>query len=353
MNLGKFFGFGKIKEEEKLDFVKNLNILIDSGITINQGFEIIIEQVKKGPYRKFLIQAKKKIEQGGSFYSVLEDNGDFDKIFVRFIKAGEDSGTLGQNLKFLADWLERRIALKKNIKGATLYPKIIIIFAFLLGSGLSIFILPQIVTVLDGLDIELPLTTKIVLYFSHIMQDHGLYFFFGIIALFIALKLLIKINLIKKGLDIVLLKTPIIGLLIKEYQLALISQLNFTLLRAGITVNQTLEVTAESLSNSCYRRTLLKAKKRVETGTNLSSALREYPSLYPSIFIRVMSVGETTGTLEKSFSYLTDFFFDKVFNKIKNLPVIIEPILLIVIGLFIAVFATAIILPIYKVTTGI
>ncbi len=352
-NLARSIGLGKIKDKEKLDLAKNLILLLNSGIPVNEGLKIIVNQTNPGPYRNFLNKAQKKVETGSPLYGVFKENINFDQIFVNFVKAGEETGNLTQNLQFLSEWLEKSIILKKEIGSATLYPKIIITFAVILGLGLSIFVLPQIVNVLTGLQVTLPPTTRALLYVSNLMQDYGILIALGLAVLVIFVKLLLMVKFIKKMVEILMIRMPIVGPFFRSYQLAVIAQLASTLFRSGIPSNQILKIIGDSIPSYYYRDSILKIREKVEKGTNFSKAIKEYPRLYAPVFISVVSVGEETGTFDESFAYLADFFSSEIFRKIKTLPTIIEPLLLIVIGIFVVFIASAIILPVYEVTTGL
>ncbi len=345
--------FENIKIQEKVDFVRNLSLLVKSGSPINECFELLEKQSRNPVFKKILARAKEKIEQGSPIHQVFEEDSNFDNVFVSFVRAGEESGTLDENLILLGDWLERQNTLKKEMSSATLYPKIIVVFATILGGGLSVFVLPQLTSVFEGLDVEMPLATRILLWFTAIMEDHGLYFFGGLVVFGVVFYLLTRLMAVKKIVDKVVLKLPIFGSLNQEYQLTIVSQLSAILFKSGLPVKQTLSIVGESVTNMEYANSLSKVIKRVEKGTKLSSAVESDPHLYPEIFISVIATGESSGAFSESLSYLAKFFGDRVTERTKRLPVVIEPLLLIFIGLIVAFLASAIILPVYQITTGI
>ncbi len=345
--------FEKIKVQEKVDFVRNLSLLIKSGNPINDSFDLLGKQARNPALKKLLAKAKKKTEQGTPIHQVFEEDANFDNVFISFIRAGEESGTLDENLVFLGDWLERQNNLKKEMSSATLYPKIIVIFAVILGGGLSVFVLPQLTAVFEGLDVELPITTVILLWFTNLMKNYGLYLIGGMTVFLIFLYLLMKIAYIRRIKDKFMLRVPVFGTLNQEYQLTIISQLGAILFKSGLPVRQTLAIVGESVTNSQYTESLNRVIEKVEKGTKLSVAVEADPRLYPEIFISVIATGESTGSFGDSLDYLANFFADRVTDRTKKIPVIIEPILLIFIGIFVAFIASAIILPVYQITTGI
>jgi type IV pilus assembly protein PilC len=345
--------FEKIKIQEKVDFVRNLSLLIKSGNPINESFDLLGKQARNPALKKMLLRARIKVEQGTSIHQIFEEDNNFDNVFVSFIRAGEESGTLDENLVFLGDWLERQNDLQKEMSSATLYPKIIIVFATILGGGLSVFVLPQLTAVFDGLDVEFPITTIILLWFTDMMEKHGLSIILGIIGAVIIIYLLLKLVPIRRLYDKLMLRLPVFGSLNQEYQLTIISQLAAILFKSGLPVRQTLTIVGESVTNLQYMDSIRKVIKKVEKGTKLSQAIEGEPHLYPEIFISVVATGESTGSFGESLSYLANFFGDRVSYRTKRIPVVIEPILLILIGLFVAFIASAIVLPVYQITTGI
>lgn len=345
--------FEKIKIQEKVDFVRNLSLLIKSGNPINEAFELLAKQSRNPVLKKILSRARVKIEQGTPIHQIFEEDDNFDNVFISFVRAGEESGTLDENLGFLGDWLERQNSLKKEMSSATLYPKIIVVFSIILGAGLSIFVLPQLVKVFEGLDVDLPITTRILLWFVELMENYGFYIFGGLILFGIGLYFLMKIKQVKKAIDRLMLKLPVFGQLNQEYQLTIVSQLSAILFKSGLPVRQTLAIVGESVTNSQYTQSLNRILQKVETGTKLSDAIGTEEDLYPEIFISVIATGETSGSFGESLSYLANYFADRVTDKTKKIPVVIEPIMLIFIGLLVAFLASAIILPVYQITSGI
>lgn len=345
--------FKKITTQEKRDFVKTLALLLKSGTPINEAFETLFNQARSPALKEVLIKAKERTEKGTPINEVFEDDPNFEKAFSSFIKAGEESGTLDKNLNYLADWLERKQTLEREISSATLYPKIVLTFSIILGGGLTFFVLPRLVPIFSALDIELPFISQLLLDFSNFIQNHGIDVILGTIILGLIFYLLSKIEKLRIIFDDLILKVPFIGDFIKDYQLTIISQLISTLFGSGIMVTKILDITAESVPNRTFKRSLEYTKSRVIKGDPFSMALNEFPNLYPSIYISIVTIGEETGSFTESFTYLADFFSTTITDKTKKIPVILEPLILILIGVFVAFIASAIILPIYQVTGGL
>ncbi len=342
-----------IKTQEKVDFVKNISLLVKSGKPINDSLSLLAEQARNPKLKRTLTDAKNKVETGTSLYKAFEEDKNFGKIFTSFIKAGEESGTLEKNLKHLADWLEKSNNLKKKISSATLYPKIVIVFALVLGMGLTVFILPQMESIFAGLDVEMHASTRFLMWVSETVQNHG-HLVFGSIFLFIfSIWMLLKLRPVRRIWDKIKLKLPVVGSITKEYQLTIISQLIATLFGSGLTITDTLDIIAGSVTNTQYEESIRNVRKTIITGGSLREAIEGRPDLYPSIFISLVATGEQTGSFGESFSYLAKFYSERVSQRVERLPNILEPILLIGIGVMVAFIAASVILPVYQVTEGL
>src|SRR4030042_1599605 len=301
--------FNKISTEDKKDFIGALALLIKSGTPINEAFELLSKQTRSPILKKVFKKAQERTEKGTPIYQVFEEDKNFELVFSSFIRAGEESGSLDKSLDFLATWLDKKNSLEREISSATLYPKIVLVFALLLGSGLAFFVLPKLTLIFASLNTELPLTSRILLSSANFIQEHGLALLLGIVAVLV-------------------------------------------LFNSGLMITKILEIASESTSNYAYKKSLEHIKQRITRGDSFSSAINDFPRLYPDIYSNILTTGETTGSFERSFAYLAEFFLSTLTEKTKQLPVILEPVILIIIGVFVAFVASAIILPIYQVTQG-
>lgn len=343
----------QISPQEKAEFVKNLALLIRSGKPINESLDLLSDQIDNRVFKKALKEANGKVEKGTPLHQALSQNPNFGKVFTSFIRAGEESGTLQENLEHLADWLERNHRLKREINSATLYPKIVVLFAIILGGILSVAVLPQLVLVFGTLQVELPFTTRILLRASELIRGNSTLILTTLLGVVFVAWLIFRLESVKRIWHKIVIKIPILGSIYKEYQLTIISQLITTLFQSGVTINESLDIISESVTNLVYRDAIEKVRERVSTGVGFADAMTDYPQLFPSIFISVVLTGEQTGSYGDSFQYLADFFAERITEKTEKLPTILEPVLLIVIGVFVAVIASAIIMPIYEVTQGL
>jgi len=347
-------GFSRISSQELVDFTKNLSAMLKSGVVVNEALSSLLKQAKSKKFRQIIQKIKSEIEAGTSLSEAFgKEEKVFGQVFISLVKAGEISGTLEKNLNYLADWLERNNDLKQQVRASLLYPKIVLAAAVIIGGGLSVLVLPRLVPLFKSLRVELPLATRILMSTSLFIEQYWYWVLLGLVAFFITLFLLNKIKLVRRFFHFIFLKMPIFGHLITDFQLALVSQLASSLFSSGLVIDETLSITSTAATNVLYQESMEQIKGRVDKGVKLSEAMKGFPNLYPPNMINVIATGEKGGTLDKSFSDLSDYYTKEVNNKVKKLPTTIEPVLLIVIGLIIAFIAISIIMPIYELTQGI
>jgi type IV pilus assembly protein PilC len=345
---------GYIFSTEIVEFFKNLSLMAESGIPLNEAFGVLQDQARSATFKKFLQQTKLQLEQGLSLSeALLPYQAYIGELAINIIRAGEVNGTLEQNFKYIAELLTRRRELKQRIQSALLYPEIVLVMAFLIGGGISIFILPKLIPLFTALHVDLPLASRILLHVSLFLQKSGLLAMVGVVVGVLVLYFMTGIKVVRWFLDTLVLKIPFFGRLAQNYQLALFSQLFQTLFRSGLTIKEALQVTTQAMTNVRYRQILEKTSKRLVTGIPLSTILNTYPSFFPQNVISILSVGERSGKLDESLQYLSVYYDNEVDVQTKRLPTFVEPILLLCIGFIVAFIAMAIIAPIYEITSGI
>lgn len=346
--------FSTISIQDRVSFAKNLSIMLRSGIAINDALATLGEQSSNKRFTEILESIGQDIENGTSLSKAFSKQTKiFGVIFVSMIKAGEQSGTLQGNLQFLAEWLSRSSDLRNEVNAATLYPKLVFGASLLLGGGLAVFILPMLVPLFNGLSIKLPWITRTLLALSVFVQHFWLLTIVAVFSIYGGFKYINRIFLVRRFFHGMYLGFPLIGSLLKHYQLALITQLFSTLLKSGLSLNESVDIVSQAATNIHYTAALLKIKNSVEKGTTLSNSMIAFPNLFPKIIINIISIGEQSGTLTNSFDYLSEFYTKEVNIETKRLPTIIEPLLLVFIAVIVGFIALSIIMPIYELTGSI
>lgn len=341
-------------EKEKIFFTQHLFLMIKGGLPISEALETLKEETKSKTFKKVLSDILKRILEGESLNKSLARHPKvFNQFFRGIIKIGEESGTLEENLQYLNSQLRSEYEIKKKIKGAFLYPLIIILLAIFIALFVTIFILPRITGLFKILNIPLPLATRILITGAAFLQKNWILIIIFIILVFVIFRALKRLQFFKYYFDKIGLSLPIFGPLSKNIILVQFAQNNYTLLKSGIPILETLEICSQNLENSVSKESLVLVKAEVEKGGRISQGLKGSPKIFPLIFSQMVSVGERSGALEDSFLYLSKFYQEEVDSILKNLSSILEPILLILVGLFVGFVALAIITPIFKFTGSI
>lgn len=347
--------FSRISLLDKLLFTKHLAVMLKSGINIAESIESIAISTKSNKFHEVLMQVALDIRNGQSLAKALKKHPRvFGNFFVSLIEVGEESGTLDQSLSYLAEQLAKEYTLSKKIQGALLYPSIVIVAVIVVGIGMSLFVLPQLTNLFNSLEVTLPLTTKILLYFSELMKNHGYTLVLTFIALVATFRVIIRLPLFKPRWDRVILSFPIFGELLQNQQLSSICRNLGIMLRSGLPLTKSLAIQQDSTQNCTFRDYIIRLEKAVDKGKDMGTELTQGNySKFSEVAVKMIAVGEKTGKLEEVFLYLGDFFEEEVDNTAKNLSVLLEPVVLIIIGLFVGFVALAIISPIYELTGSI
>lgn len=341
---------GRVNLTQKAIFAKNLSIMLKSGLVITEALSIA-QSSTSGKFKKVLSKILKSIESGNSLSnSFAQYPKIFPSIFVSATSTGETSGTLVENLENVSEQLEKERELVSKIKGAMLYPVVVLVATFVLGMVLAFVVLPKITPLFEGLKMDLPLTTRSLIWFSNFIQDHGLYLFIGIIV-FIALAIwLLQRKFLKPIIHWFFLKIPIVKKISISTNLARFSRTLAMLLKSGINIDNALDVIKNTTKNYYYRKAIDKVSKDIQKGTKLSDNLASFDNLFPVMLTRMIKVGEKSGKLEETLFYLADYYELQTDTSTKSLSTAIEPFLLIVVGLVVGFLALSIITPIYDIT---
>lgn len=343
----------KISTIDKIFLANNISIMIKAGLSLREAVATLQEQTKSKVFRKILEDIIKRLDNGESLAdSMARHPRSFNQLFVNIIRVGEASGTLEGNLKYLAIQLEKSYDLHRKVKGAMIYPLLVLTSTFVLGSALAVFILPKLLPLFKSFDVKLPLPTKILMWVTEIIQNHGLLIFGGLIGFIILFTFLSRLKPVKKINHKILLRIPLFGRISRSNNLAQFCRTLGVLLKSGIPIVQGLEITSQTLKNMSYKKALTEASDKVQKGKSISDHLRIEKFLFPVTVSKMIQVGEKTGSLEQTLLYLAEFYEKEIDNVTKNLSNILEPILLIVIGLVVGFIAIAIIMPIYRLTGG-
>jgi len=345
---------GKVKTQEKIVFFRNLGAMLDAGLTISRALNVMSRQSKNEKLKRVLSTITRDIEHGGDLNSSMaKQDKVFSPLMISMVRAGEESGSLAESCRLIADQTERVHELKKKVKGAMIYPAVILTVLFAVGILMMMFIVPTIAETFMALDAELPLETVIILKISAFLTDYTFVAFGALIACITLFVLFIRTSYGKRTMETLMLHIPVIGTLIKETNSARTARTLSSLLSSGVSVIQAMEITEEVVQNTHYKAVIGTARQVVQKGSPIAEVFIAKEELYPPLVGELIAVGEETGNLPKMLQEVAVFYEKEVDQKTKNMSTIIEPFLMVIVGIAVGYFAVAMMSPIYSITDSL
>lgn len=343
--------FSGLPLEEKIIFARHLSIMSSSGMDLLTSINMLREQTTSKRFSRILDDVITSISEG-QFLSVSLDryHDIFGDFFINIVRVGESSGTFSENLNYLSEELKKKKELQKKIQSALIYPIIILITTFGITGVLTFVVFPKILPIFKSLNIRLPLLTRAMIAISGFLSDYFLWVIAGVVVLVFGLWFLLRIKAVRFLYNRFLLTLPFVSNMIKSSNIVSLSISLGTLLKGGIKIVEALKITANTLVNPVYREQLNRVAESVSGGGSISLNLADKKRYFPPIFVQMIRVGENTGNLDKSLIYLSVFYEDDLDEKIKTLSSILEPALLLIMGVVVGFVALSIIAPIYQVT---
>jgi len=347
--IAKFRG---VPAQEKIVFTRQLGTMINAGLPINQGLRILAEQTENSYFAGVIQDLVQQIDGGASLFDALTSHEkDFGRLYVSLIKAGEASGNLDIILDQLADTMEADSAFKGTVKGAMIYPVIILIVMFLVLGVMFLFVIPQLSALYDDLGAELPAMTKVLIFVSDLFTG---YWWLGIgigVGGYFGMKQLTKNPDVARNLAEANLKAPVFGKLGAQVQLASFTRTLAMLLKSGIPLLEALDIAKETMTNQIFKDALNEAADMVEKGKPLSVAIKHY-DIFPALLAEMLAVGEQTGKVDDVLAKISTYFEAQASQKADNLASAIEPIVMVILGTMIGFIVVALIMPIYSLTSS-
>ena len=340
----------RVKLQDKILFTKNLGAMIDAGMPLSRALDILIRQTKNVKFKKILQNIHEEITKGNSLSEALEKSPKvFSPLMISMVRVGEESGNLSESLRVVGVQLSNSYSLRKKVKGAMMYPAVVIAAMFIIGILMFMYVVPTLTVTFKEMETELPKSTQVVIFVSDTLAAHPLLIFSLIFGFIITLSVARKTRKGKRFVDVVSLHTPVLSKIIKDYNVALTARTLASLLSSGVGVVESLTITQDVLQNSKYKKVLAGAIIDVQKGIPLSSSFIENETLYEPLVGGMLEVGEETGQLSKMLEEMAEFYENEVSQATKDLSTIIEPILMVVIGTAVGFFAVSMITPMYSV----
>ena len=341
--------FAKITTLDKAEFSARLSALLKAGISLTRALEILVLGTEKPIMKKFLLELKSGIEKGQPFHQILEEHKkDFSPFFIGLVKAGEESGNLDRILDELSVSLRKDYALIKKMQSAAFYPTLLLTAAILIMSFLIIYVIPRLVTSYSQAGIELPAITVAIIQISSFLRRNVLGILIAIVLSIIIFRFFKKTPKGELFFAKISIRLPLLGDLFQKMVLTRFCRTLSMLLKSGSAFGEALEITSDSVGNTAYKKIILGSKEMVVKGIPLSNCLKDYPNYFPALLLGTISVGEEAGKLDEMLATISDFYEDEVDRKTQTLTSVVEPILLLVMGVIVGFIALSVVLPIYQ-----
>lgn len=341
--------FNSIKTQEKINFAKNLGSMINAGLSMSRALSVMERQTKNKALKDVLVSLQtsinegKTLSQGMSGYTKV-----FSPLFISMVSAGEQSGNIANSLRIVGDQMDKNYALQRRIKGAMMYPSVILVAMIIIAILMLTYIVPTLTKTFTELKVELPSSTKMVIFVSNLIINHGLIVLLAVIAVIIGFTLWSRKMSGKKVMHLAILKLPIFGNLIKEVNSARTARTLSSLLSSGVDVVESMRITRDVIQNIYYREILDKAGLAIEKGDSISKIFTDNSKLYPIFLGEMINVGEETGKIGEMLMGVANYYEEDVEQKTKDMSTVIEPFLMVFIGGIVGFFAIAMISPMYS-----
>ncbi|NBD73718.1 hypothetical protein GVX82_01605 [Patescibacteria group bacterium] len=345
--------FARISMMEKILFARNLGAMITAGLTVTRAIEVMLRQSKNPKFKEVLTALNEDISQGGDLHSAMQKHPKvFSTLMVSMVRAGEESGKLAEALKQISVQMEKVYELKKRIKGAMIYPGIIVTALLIIGALMMIFIVPTLRDTFEAMEVELPATTQFVIGLSAFLTDYTLLALLSMIALVTGFVYGLRTKRGSDLFDTVVLKIPMIGGIVREANAATTARTLASLLSSGVQVLAAFEITEEVIQNHHFKAVVRQARDSVQKGIEVSDVFRQHEHLYPPLVGEMIAVGEETGKLPDLLDELAKYYEREVEQKTANISTFIEPFLMLVVGAAVGFFAVSMLSPIYSITSS-
>lgn len=339
---------------EKMTFINNLAVTLKAGLPLARALGVLSVQMPNPYFREAVRTLKTDVEGGKTLSeSMLRFPRVFSPMVASMVKAGEEGGTLDQNLEYLGGQISRDYHLLRRTRGALIYPAVILFTLLVIGYIMFTFVLPRLVATFQELHTELPVLTRAIIGTVDLFSRHPFLLASILPTLLILLALLARTGSGREVLHKLNLALPVTGKIVKKLNMARFTMIFGNLLRSGMPIVAALRITSNTMTNLRYRRALADASEKVKIGVDLVAALEKYPDLFAPMVTQMIRVGEESGTMEKVLGSVAAFYEAEVDETVKNLSSIIEPVLVILIGAVVGVLAVGLILPIYNIGQSI
>jgi len=340
---------GRVSSRDMVIFSRQFSTMINSGVPILQSLQVMCEQTENKILRRKLYEIKNNIEGGDSLFDALSKHRDvFDDLYTNMVDAGETGGILDVVLDRLAQYIEKAARLKAKVKSAMIYPGVIITVAIAVIAIILIFVIPTFEQMFADFGGALPAPTQIVINLSRFTTENYLFTIFALAGAFIAFKLFYRTERGRILVDKWILFLPIFGSLMRKVAVARFSRTLSTMISSGVPILSSLDIVSRTSGNKTVERAVLEAKISISGGQTLAEPLDE-TGIFPPMVIHMISIGEATGALDSMLGKIADFYDDEVDVAVDTLTALIEPAMIVILGVIVGGLVVSMYLPIFQI----
>jgi len=357
LEVQKFAGIGskninlpflnRITQKDIVVAVRSLAVMVSAAVPLPEAIRNIARQSSNPKMQKVLLSIASEVESGARLSDAFENQSDvFSQFFINMIRSGETSGQLADVLEYLADQQEKDFDLMSKFKGAMIYPAFIIGAMIIVGFVMMTFVVPKLVQVLQEAGAELPISTRILIFVSNVFVNYWWLIIGVVVAGVIGFKFWVKTPSGRYQFDWILMHIPIFGKLFQEIYVVRFTRSLATLIKGGVDLVEALQIVAHVVGNEVWKTMVFETIQEVNDGNSIVTAFQRY-KVVPTMMTQMMSIGEGTGRTQDILNRVSDFYAREIDNMIGNLTKLIEPLVLIVLGLGVGVMVSAIMIPLY------
>ena len=340
---------GKVTDRDMVVFSRQFSTMINAGVPILQSLQIMCEQTENKLLRRVLYNVRNDIEGGSSLFDAMRKHPKiFNDLYANMVNAGEAGGVLDVILLRLADYLEKAAKLKARVKSAMVYPAVVVTVAVAVIAIILIFVIPTFETMFADFGAALPMPTQIVINLSRFTQDNIVYMFVGAVAFAFIAKRLYRIERVKIMVDYWVLTLPVFGPLLRKVAVARFGRTLSTMVSSGVPILGALDIVAKTSGNKTVERGVLDAKKSISEGQTLADPL-EATGVFPPMVIQMIAIGETTGNLDHMLAKVADFYDNEVDVAVETLTSLLEPMMIVFLGVVVGGLVVSMYLPIFQI----
>ena len=341
--------FERVSKKELAIFSRQLAVLLQSRVPVTQSLKSLAIQIKKKSFKEKVVKIAQLIEEGNSLSDAFGAYPDvFNVFYVSLVKTGEASGKISESLYYLSDHLEREADIASKIRSAMIYPAFVILVLFAVILIVMFFVMPRVTSLLKETTSEPPLLTMMMLGFYDFLFQWGWVVMVGFISLVVFIIYYFTTKEGKKNYDKIVLKVPFISGFLKKIFLIRFAENISTLIGAGLSINNALRITKDTVENFVYKEIISETEERVSEGEKISAVLVKYPDYAPPFVVQMIQVGEETGKLDRNLMEIVNFYQKEVTRSVEVFTAMLEPILIIFLGGIVALLAITVLEPLYS-----